>query len=519
MSCIFGISIGNENMTMSAYQGGEPVVIVNAHGSRNTPAYVAFSEGEVVVGDIAKSISVKRPKEVVHSLPFLLANANDVSKVRQKKLGFDLDLDDSGEQIIGVMTTIAGSEDSSTHTLTECFAELLKAAKTEVESFLGNAVTDVIVTLSTDICPDAKAVGIVAMAAEQAGLNVKRVVRNSTSALLPSQELKSTSTVVVVDCGGLTSECAAIKFNSENSTYSLISNNSAEVGSRDYDDVLCKYFSTEFHKKTRIDLIDDRRGRRKLLAASEIAKKALSTRQQATVEIEALSEGVDFNGNVTQSRFSAMASDVTSKITDMVKKCISDLESFEHFMLIGGGVQTAQLRDNLNTILSKSGATNLSVRETSEQSSLGTAIQSSHCQESGLGVPVGNSFWKGTGKAKLKEKDHSWGSEHDPSGIGSKVRVTDKALGIVCPNGNFKSLLPAGSIPPAVAKISLPVEPTEDGVVIEFAEEGAGIPFATLDLKPVTGTSVNISITANVSGVAVSANDGKGNKASAELNY
>ena len=513
MATIFGVSIGNENMTMSAYQGGEAVVIVNAHGSRNTPAYVAFSEGEVVVGDIAKSISVKRPKEVVHSLPFLLANENDVSKVRQKKLGFDLDVDEeTGDQITGVVTTVMGSETSDVHTITECFTELLKAARTEVEAYLGNSVSECIVTLSNSLCPNGKSVGLIATAADKAGLTVKRVLSNPTASLLPSQ-LSTTSTIVVVDCGGLTSECTVLKFNGSSSTYSVVKTASIDVGSRDYDEVLCKFFSQEFHKKTRIDLMDDRRGRRKLISSSEVAKKALSSRHQATVEIEALSEGVDFNGKVSKSRFDAMASDVTSKITNLVKECISDIENIVSFMLIGGGVQTTQLRDNLTAILNRVGAAPLNVREPSEQASLGSSIQSFHCQESGLGVPVGSTFWKGAGKFKLKEKDQSWGCEHDPSGVQSKVQSLQKSVGLISPTGAFKEVISAGTISPATGKVSIPVEPSETGIAIEFAEEGAA-PFASLNLKPVTGTSVTVSIVVGVCNITVTASDGAGNKSS-----
>ena len=162
----FGLSLGNEYMCFAVWDNSANVV-VNADGDRTTPACVAFGEHEVLVGNTAKTIGVKRPKEVVHSMLYVLGNLSDASAIRKKKLGFDLDLSEDGEKVIGVVTRsgIDHEAPETKHTLVEAISPLFKFAKGEVEANTGSVMKSVVVTLPHYICNCPDAVSTITQAA------------------------------------------------------------------------------------------------------------------------------------------------------------------------------------------------------------------------------------------------------------------------------------------------------------------------------------------------------------------
>ena len=163
----FGLSLGNENMVMAVWQDDCAQVVVNADGHRTTPAYVAYSEAETVVGDTAKLMSVKRPREVVHSLLSVVKNAEDPDLLRSKKLGFQLEVNDAN--VVTGVTTQPGMDceaPTTTSSLSDAFIPLFKYAKGEVEAFTGTTTTGVVVTLPHYTCDSPAAVAMVVAAAK-----------------------------------------------------------------------------------------------------------------------------------------------------------------------------------------------------------------------------------------------------------------------------------------------------------------------------------------------------------------
>ncbi|KAJ9449516.1 Heat shock 70 kDa protein 1, partial [Diplonema papillatum] len=382
----FGVCIGNDSVSIAVYQD-EPVIVVNQAGHRVTAAAVSFSEGEVVVGDTAKGIFVKRgPRQVLHTIPYIFAHTEDVSKVRAKRLGVELSLDES-ENIAALMAfSDNGDESSQKVTFEEVFTHIFRFCKREVESYLGTSVTGCVVVLDDALCDNASSVATVAKAADAVGLEVERIMRPCTASLLAALPSLDPGTendklvsqkILVVDMGALHTTTTAVCC--EQGMVSIVSRESVDFGGRDCDAALYKHFAEEFRRKAKIDLADDKRAQRKLLHACEEAKKTMTTRGEGLIQIEALSQGIDFSSKIARGRYESLISKFMPTAVSSASKCLqaSKFSKPDVIVFIGGASNTVTFR---NQIHSTFGSEIPVIAKTPEEIVvMGAAIQSHVC--------------------------------------------------------------------------------------------------------------------------------------------
>eukprot|EP01061_Rhynchopus_euleeides_P007954 TRINITY_DN17017_c0_g1_i1.p2 TRINITY_DN17017_c0_g1~~TRINITY_DN17017_c0_g1_i1.p2 ORF type:complete len:520 (+),score=213.28 TRINITY_DN17017_c0_g1_i1:236-1795(+) len=490
----FGLDLGNASMCMAVWQDDAATVVVNADGHRTTPAYIAFSEGEVVVGDTAKIIAVKRPREVVHSLLYVLAHADEPDMLRQMRLGYQLEVND--QNVVTGVTTQAGMDPDTpprTTELSDAFVPLFKYAKGEVEAYVGNPMKTCVLTLPHYICDNPSAIVKVAKAAKEAGLEVTRVLRPSTASLIHTAsggrsqggDGETHESSVVLDVGHASSTASLLL--EKGGLVKIVAEEMVNTSGRDFTKLVFDYLAMEFKRKTRIDIADDARAKRKLIYESERCKKTLSSYPQGSVQIEALSEGADFNGNITSSRFEATATGLLQPLKDAVKKISSlpDIVPPTRIIIIGGGSNSGMVHNAAKGC----GVGKVVKHQMPEEvAALGAAEQTAVCDLSGVGVPVG-ALWDRAGNGTA-------GKEVDPAGLRTEVNVLMKDIGLRSASGAVKVLAPASSLLPFEISVKLPLGGKTD-VLLDLVEshDGEVVELAKLPLKSVEGdVTVTLSV-------------------------
>eukprot|EP01063_Lacrimia_lanifica_P020496 TRINITY_DN27796_c0_g1_i1.p1 TRINITY_DN27796_c0_g1~~TRINITY_DN27796_c0_g1_i1.p1 ORF type:complete len:507 (+),score=250.47 TRINITY_DN27796_c0_g1_i1:137-1657(+) len=492
----FALCIGNESLGISVWKDDEATVVVNADGHRTTPAVVAFSEdGTAVIGDTAKRVSVKRPRETLHSLPFLLANRNNAGAIRKKRWGFEMDVNDD-DQVQGFFTYpgMDPEVEPHKHSYVDAFKPLFTYAKGEVEAFLGNEVSQCVIVLPAYICEDKDAMVVVMAAAREAGLTIERVLRPDAATLLAHPQ---EGTSLVVDVGALSTTVTAV--NVVNGLVRVEHSETTATGGRDVTQVAADYFATEFRKKTRMDLSDDKKAKRKLFFNADAAKQQLSVANEALVNIEALCNGVDFNGKLAQSRFDMLVNPLLANIKAAITATVEKAsEKPSRVLLVGGATKTPTVKkfiDNLKV------AEVLHPAMACECAALGAAEQSRACRTTNVGIPD-DDVWAQAACGKA-------GASVD--GIHSKAEVSAlaKAVGIKGGNGAVKVLAPVGSLLPFATSLDLPAPAGKDAVLVELVEDDATV--CKVPLSGIKGKTLTVTLDIGLDlGVKVGVRDNAG---------
>ena len=322
MSRAVGIDLGTTNSVVAVLEGGEPTVIANAEGARTTPSVVAFSKtGEVLVGEIAKRQAVTNVDRTIASV--------------KRHMGTDW-----SQEI-----------DDKKYSAQEISARILGKLKRDAEEYLGEKVTDAVITVPAYF-NDAERQAT-KDAGEIAGLNVLRIVNEPTAAALAYglDKGKEDEHILVFDLGGGTFDVSLLEVGKDEDAFSTIQVKATagdnRLGGDDWDQRIVDHLIKEVKNAEGIDLSKDKAAVQRLREAAEQAKKELSSAQQTTISLQYLSIGengpVHLDSKLTRAQFQQMTQDLLDRTKAPFNQVIKDagikLSDIDHVLLVGGSTR------------------------------------------------------------------------------------------------------------------------------------------------------------------------------------
>ena len=329
MSKIIGIDLGTTNSCVAVLEGGEPVVIPNPEGSRTTPSVVAFKNGERMVGQVAKRQAITNPDNTVSSI--------------KREMGSDY------------RRTIEGKS----YTPQEISAMILQKLKQDAEAYLGEKVTDAVITVPAYFSDSQRQA--TKDAGKIAGLNVLRIINEPTAAALAyGMDKENNQKILIYDLGGGTFDVSILEIG-DGVFEVLATAGNNRLGGDDFDDRLINYIAEEFKKSHGIDLRNDRMAKQRLKEAAEKAKIELSGMASANVNLPFIT--MDANGpvhldmNITRAKFNELISDLLDKTKTCVQQALHDAglktSQIDKVILVGGSTRVPAVQDLVKNITDK----------------------------------------------------------------------------------------------------------------------------------------------------------------------
>ncbi|KAJ8981540.1 hypothetical protein NQ317_009799 [Molorchus minor] len=370
-----GIDLGTTYSCVGVWQHGKVEIIANDQGNRTTPSYVAFTDSERLIGDAAKSQVAMNPKNTVFDAKRLIGRRFDDPKIQQdmKHWTFTV-VSDGGKPKIeveykGEVKRFAPEEISSM---------VLTKMKEIADTYLGGKVTDAVITVPAYFNDSqrqaTKDAGVIA------GLNVLRIINEPTAAALAyglDKNLKGEKNVLIFDLGGGTFDVSILSID-EGSLFEVKSTaGDTHLGGEDFDNRLVNHFVEEFKRKYKKDLSSNTRALRRLRTACERAKRTLSSSTEASIEIDALHDGVDFYSKITRARFEELCMDLFRSTLQPVEKALTDAKldkgAIHDVVLVGGSIRIPKIQKMLQDFFCGK-ALNLSINP-DEAVAYGAAVQ------------------------------------------------------------------------------------------------------------------------------------------------
>lgn len=332
MAKIIGIDLGTTNSCVAFIEGKEPVVITNAEGSRTTPSVVAFTkEGERIVGQVAKNQAVVNPDRTIMSI--------------KRKMG-------TNEKV-----TIDGKQYSPQ----EISAMILTKLKNDAESYIGEKVTQAIITVPAYFSDSQRQA--TKDAGRIAGLEVLRIINEPTAAALAyglDKENKKNQKVLIYDLGGGTFDVSILEIDDGVFEVHSTSGNT-HLGGDDFDKRIIDYMVSDFKSKHGIDLSKDKMAMQRLKEAAEKAKIELSSSTMATINLPFITS--DANGpkhldmQLSRQKFNALTEDLIAATEGPVRQALSDAklkpEDIDKVILVGGSTRMPSVVDLIKRLLNK----------------------------------------------------------------------------------------------------------------------------------------------------------------------
>ncbi len=349
MGKIIGIDLGTTNSCVAVMEGGKPTVIANAEGSRTTPSVVAFTKnGERLVGEPAKRQAVTNSDRTVSSI--------------KRHMGSDFRVD----------------IDSKKYSPQEVSAMILQKLKSDAESYLGEKVTEAVIT-----CPayfnDAQRQAT-KDAGKIAGLEVKRIINEPTAAALAyGLDNEKEQKILVYDLGGGTFDVSIIEIG-DGVIEVLATNGNNRLGGDDFDQRITDYMIQDFKNKEGIDLGNDKMALQRLREAAEKAKKELSSATTTNINLPFITANESgpkhFEMDLTKAKFDELTSDLVDATADPVRKAMADAgitaSELGKVLLVGGSTRIPAVQDKVKALTGKEPSKTLNPDECV---AIGAAIQ------------------------------------------------------------------------------------------------------------------------------------------------
>lgn len=370
MSKIIGIDLGTTNSCVSIMEGGKPVVITNSEGNRTTPSIVAFTnKGGVLVGQPAKNQMVTNPENTIFSIKrFMGNNYNEVAEERSR-MPYTV-LEEDGKVKI---KTLEGN-----FTPQEISARILQKMKQTAEEYLGETVTDAIITVPAYFNDSQRQ--STKDAGRIAGLNVLRIINEPTAAALAyGIEKKKDEKIAVYDLGGGTFDISILEL--ADGLFEVKSTNGdTHLGGDDFDHAVIDWLISEFKKEQGIDLNNDKMALQRLKEAAEKAKKELSSSLQTDINLPYLTADASgpkhLNVSLTRSKFEELIRDLVEKTRIPCEKAMQDagltLNDIDEVILVGGSTRIPLVQETVKNVFNKE--PNKSVNP-DEAVAMGAAVQ------------------------------------------------------------------------------------------------------------------------------------------------
>ena len=329
MSKIIGIDLGTTNSCVAVLEGGQPVVITNAEGARTTPSVVAFKNGERMVGQIAKRQAITNPDNTVSSI--------------KREMGSDY------------KRTIEGKA----YTPQEISAMILQKLKQDAEAYLGEKVTEAVITVPAYFTDSQRQA--TKDAGRIAGLDVKRIINEPTAASLAyGIDKENRQKVLVYDLGGGTFDVSLLDIG-DGVFEVMATNGNNRLGGDDFDKRLMDYIAEDFKRNYGIDLRNDRMAKQRLLDAAEKAKIELSATTTTNVNLPFITvvngEPRHINMDITRAQFNSLIDDLIDKTRVCMENALRDAglkaSQLDKVILVGGSSRIPAVQELVKKVTGK----------------------------------------------------------------------------------------------------------------------------------------------------------------------
>ena len=371
MGKIIGIDLGTTNSVVSVIEGGEPKVITNEEGARTTPSVVAWAkDGELLVGQAARRQAVTNPERTVFSVKRFMGNTFDEVKDEAGRVPYKVVKGKGGGAAIEI--------DGKTWSPPEVSAKILQKLKRAAEEYLGETVTEAVITVPAYFNDSQRQA--TKDAGKIAGLEVKRIINEPTAAALAyGLDKKDDETIAVYDLGGGTFDISILEIG-DNVVEVKSTNGDTHLGGDDFDQVVIDWLIAEFKKDTGIDVSSDNMVLQRLKEAGEKAKIELSSAQKTEINLPFLT--ADASGpkhlqvELSRSKFEQMVEPLVERTMGPVQKALKDAgvkpKDIDEIVLVGGSTRIPLVQKRVEDYFGK--AANKSVNP-DEVVAMGAGVQ------------------------------------------------------------------------------------------------------------------------------------------------
>ncbi len=355
MAKVIGIDLGTTNSVVAVMEGGEPVVITNAEGNRLTPSVVAMNKaGERLVGQVAKRQAVTNPENTVFSVKRFMGRKLSDAHVQRDK---DLVPYKLTEAPNGDVRVLLGGRD---HSPQEISAMVLQKLKADAEAYLGETVTQVVVTVPAYFNDSQRQA--TKDAGKVAGLEVLRIINEPTASALAYglDKQGKDQTIVVYDLGGGTFDISVLELG-EGVFEVKATNGDTHLGGDDFDQRVIDWLSSEFRKESGIDLRGDRTALQRLKEAAEKAKMELSTVLQTEINLPFITADASgprhLNITLSRSKLEQLTGDLVERTIGPVKQALTDAglrpNDIDEVILVGGQTRMPAVQEAVRRYFNK----------------------------------------------------------------------------------------------------------------------------------------------------------------------
>ena len=353
MSKIIGIDLGTTNSAFAYMVAGKPEVITNAEGDRTTPSVVAVTKkGERLVGKVAQRQRVTNPKNTIYGIKRLIGRKFEDDEVKR-------DVEISPYKIIKKGGGVAVEMDGKEYTPEEISAMILSKIKADAEAFLGEPVTEAIITVPAYF--DDSQRQATKDAGKIAGLEVKRIINEPTAAALAyGLEGKKDEKIAVFDLGGGTFDVSIMDIG--DGVFEVLSTNGdTHLGGEDFDNILVNYLVDEFKKESGIDIKKDAAAMQRVKDEAEKAKKELSSSTSTDINLPFLSADADgpkhFEYTLTRAKLEELVQPLLDRLATPVEKALKDAKlstkDINEVVMVGGMTRMPAVIEKVKSIFGK----------------------------------------------------------------------------------------------------------------------------------------------------------------------
>ncbi len=352
MGKIIGIDLGTTNSVVAIMEGREPKVLTNEEGSRTTPSVVAFAkDGERLVGQVAKRQAITNPERTIYSIKRFMGRRYEETTEEAKLVPYKVVRGPHGDARVEI--------DGKQYSAPEISAQVLLKLKRAAENYLGEKVTEAVITVPAYF-NDAQRQAT-KDAGEIAGLTVRRIVNEPTAAALAyGLDKKKDEKIAVYDFGGGTFDISILEVG-ENVVEVLATNGDTHLGGDNIDHKLMDWLIAEFKKDNGIDVSKDKMVLQRLKEAAEKAKIELSSTTETEINLPFLTADATgpkhLNVRLTRAKFEAMIDDLIERSLEPCRKCLKDsgldLKDLHEVVLVGGSTRIPKVQEAVKRLFGK----------------------------------------------------------------------------------------------------------------------------------------------------------------------
>ncbi|ETD23508.1 molecular chaperone DnaK [Helicobacter macacae] len=353
MAKVIGIDLGTTNSAMAVYEGTEAKIIANKEGKNTTPSIVAFTDkGEILVGEPAKRQAVTNPQKTIYSIKRIMGLMlnEDKAKEAQKRLPYKI-VDRNGACAVEIA--------DKTYTPQEISAKILMKIKEDAESYLGESVSEAVITVPAYFNDSQRKA--TKEAGTIAGLNVLRIINEPTSAALAyGLDKKESEKIMVYDLGGGTFDVTVLE-TGDNVVEVLATGGDAFLGGDDFDNRIIDWAAGEFKDESGIDIKSDVMALQRLKDAAENAKKELSSAQETEINLPFITADASgpkhFVKKLTRAKFESLIDDLIdetiTKIDSVIKDAGLSKSDISEVVMVGGSTRIPKVQERVKDFIGK----------------------------------------------------------------------------------------------------------------------------------------------------------------------